>query len=197
MLAISRARCRKYSQLIVGERADHQASWSYMCVWVTWKEYAGLYLTTKSVHMLEVDTSRGERISINLDITLPRMPCDWISVDAIDSSGRVQTDVDHDLKRQRLSLKGRKIQVEVKHDVGGDEELPDHLHSDASKLPAEYCGSSLSLCSCTDCFTSLNDHYQGQAWRCVQGHAMGRKPRKAIAATVAVKFEQHTRPRAG
>lgn len=100
----------------------------------------GLYLTTKSVHMLEVDTSRGERISINLDITLPRMPCEWISVDAIDSSGRVQTEVDHDLKRQRLSAKGRKIQAETKHDVGGDEELPEHLHPDTPKLPENYCG---------------------------------------------------------
>lgn len=97
--------------------------------------------------MLEVDTSRGERISIHLDITLPRMPCEWISVDAIDSSGRVQTDVDHDLTRQRLSAKGRKIQTETKHAVGGDEELPDHLHPDSPKLPDDYCGASCFPCS--------------------------------------------------
>eukprot|EP00892_Ulva_mutabilis_P010957 jgi/Ulvmu1/8233/UM041_0043.1 len=128
----------------------------------------GLYLTTKSVHMLEVDTSRGERININLDITFPRMPCDWISVDAIDSSGRVQTKVDHDLKRQRLSAKGRRIQAQAKHEVSGGEELPDRLHPDTPKLPDDYCGSCYGADSkegaCCNSCADVREAYQTKGW---------------------------------
>lgn len=140
--------------------------------------FPGLYLTSKTVHKLEVDTSRGERITINvrslvdpkrryrtilgvlsfpenvypggcegkavlqLDITLPRMPCDWVSVDAVDASGRVQSAIEHEVFRQRLSARGRKVQGTELHEVGPKNgTLPEHLKPDAVKLPDDYCGS--------------------------------------------------------
>jgi endoplasmic reticulum-Golgi intermediate compartment protein 3 len=102
----------------------------------------GLYLSTKTVHHLGVDTSRGETINVKLDITFPRMPCDWLSVDAIDASGKIQTKVDHTLFHQRLNSRGRPFDAVQKLDVGRlDEKLPDHLHPEKQALPADYCGS--------------------------------------------------------
>ena len=65
-----------------------------------------------------------------------------MSIVALDVSGRVQTNIDHDLSRERLNLRGVVISSVEKHDVGADgSELPQHLHPDTSPLPEGYCGS--------------------------------------------------------
>ena len=46
-----------------------------------------LYLTTNTVHEMSVDTSRGEKLHINLNVTFPSMPCSVISLDTMDISG--------------------------------------------------------------------------------------------------------------
>ena len=42
-------------------------------------------------------------------MTFPRMPCSWLSVDAMDISGEVQLEVDHDVYKRRLSADGRAL----------------------------------------------------------------------------------------
>lgn len=60
-------------------------------------------------HELVVDTSRGEQIQIFLDVTFPRMPCSWTSLDVMDVSGDLHLDVDHEVFKVRLDAKGRPI----------------------------------------------------------------------------------------
>lgn len=137
-------------------------------------------MTTQKVHKLEVDTSRGEVITMKVrgrqhscsslcqgpaeirsaiadlaprlrmrrfsgmqvDLTFPRLPCEWLSIIALDVSGRVQSNIDHDLNRQRLTNRGRPIAETEKHGVGASaDELPHHLHPDTPPLPKDYCGS--------------------------------------------------------
>lgn len=87
------------------------------------------------------DGCEGKAV-LQLDITLPRMPCDWVSVDAVDASGRVQSAIEHEVFRQRLSARGRKVQGTELHEVGPKNgTLPEHLKPDALKLPDDYCGS--------------------------------------------------------
>lgn len=76
-----------------------------------------LYLTTNSVHELTVDTSRGEKISINFDVTFPKVPCAWLSLDAMDISGELHLDLDHDVYKQRLAANGSPVKTAEKHNV--------------------------------------------------------------------------------
>jgi hypothetical protein len=39
-------------------------------------------------------------------MTFPRVPCSWLSIDAMDISGEVQLEVDHDVYKRRLSATG-------------------------------------------------------------------------------------------
>lgn len=41
---------------------------------------------------LFVDTSRNEKMRINLDMTFPRMPCAYLSLDVMDVSGEKEND---------------------------------------------------------------------------------------------------------
>uniref|UniRef100_A0A7S0LUE1 Endoplasmic reticulum vesicle transporter C-terminal domain-containing protein n=1 Tax=Cryptomonas curvata TaxID=233186 RepID=A0A7S0LUE1_9CRYP len=68
-----------------------------------------LYLSTTTVHELSVDTSRGEKLQINFDVTFPRMPCSIISLDTMDISGEQHLDVTHEVYKQRLDEIGNAI----------------------------------------------------------------------------------------
>jgi hypothetical protein len=55
---------------------------------------------------LFVDTSRGERLLINVDVTFLAMPCAYLSIDAMDVAGEQQFDVMHNMAKERLSKEG-------------------------------------------------------------------------------------------
>jgi hypothetical protein len=80
----------------------------------------GIYVKVRTASELSVDTSRGETLEIHVDVTLPRMPCSWVSVDVMDVSGEVHIDVEHDLFKQRLDGAGQPLAEfdPVKHHVG-------------------------------------------------------------------------------
>ncbi|SPP75997.1 endoplasmic reticulum-Golgi intermediate compartment protein 3 [Drosophila guanche] len=58
---------------------------------------------------LFVDTTRGHKLRINLDVTLHNLACNYISLDAMDSSGDTHLRVDHDIFKHRLDLKGEPL----------------------------------------------------------------------------------------
>ncbi len=53
-----------------------------------------------------------------LDVTFPGLPCGWLSLDAMDVSGELELDVDHDIFRKRLDSSGKPISEGEKHEVG-------------------------------------------------------------------------------
>jgi hypothetical protein len=46
-----------------------------------------LYLNVQTDHQLSVDTTRGEKLQINFNVSFHRMPCSIISLDTMDISG--------------------------------------------------------------------------------------------------------------
>jgi hypothetical protein len=52
-----------------------------------------LYLHAVTETTLRVDTSRGETLRINFDVTFPALQCSIISLDAMDISGQEHLDV--------------------------------------------------------------------------------------------------------
>jgi len=71
------------------------------------------YMTPTTVDHLNVDTTRGERIRINLNITFPSMPCAGLSIVAMDVAGDQQIDVVSNIIKTRRTLAGEKIAVEM------------------------------------------------------------------------------------
>lgn len=67
------------------------------------------YMTPTLTEELYVDTTRGHKLRINLDITLHNLACNYISLDAMDSSGDTHLRVDHDVFKHRLDLNGEPL----------------------------------------------------------------------------------------
>ncbi|EGG17141.1 endoplasmic reticulum-golgi intermediate compartment protein 3 [Cavenderia fasciculata] len=66
-------------------------------------------MTTETHHELFVDTTRGEKLRINMDVVFHHLPCAFLSLDAMDVSGDHQFDVAHNIFKKRLSPTGMPI----------------------------------------------------------------------------------------
>ena len=43
------------------------------------------YMNTEIISELQVDNSRGRKMAINIDITMNKMPCNYFSIDAMET----------------------------------------------------------------------------------------------------------------
>lgn len=59
---------------------------------------------------LFVDLTRNQKLTINLNVTFAHLPCDLMSVDAMDVSGEHQNDVVKGLRKIRLNSKGEIVE---------------------------------------------------------------------------------------
>lgn len=64
------------------------------------------YLTTVTVHQMAVDHTQGETLPIHINMTFPALPCQILSVDAIDMSGKHEVDLDTNIWKLRLHKDG-------------------------------------------------------------------------------------------
>ena len=64
------------------------------------------YLTPVVSDHLYVDTTRGDRIRVNVNITFPSMPCAGLNLVAMDVAGEQQIDVVNNVIKTRMSLDG-------------------------------------------------------------------------------------------
>ncbi|KAJ6801006.1 putative endoplasmic reticulum-Golgi intermediate compartment protein 3 [Iris pallida] len=89
------------------------------------------YLTTYTVHQMSVDLKRGETLPIHINITFPSLPCEVLSVDAIDMSGKHEVDLDTNIWKLRLNKEGHIIGTEFLTDlVEKEHSHSDHKHAD-------------------------------------------------------------------
>ncbi|XP_050219276.1 uncharacterized protein LOC126669769 [Mercurialis annua] len=100
------------------------------------------YLSTYTLHQMSVDLKRGETLPIHINITFPSLPCDVLSVDAIDMSGKHEVDLDTNIWKLRLNSYGHIVGteylsdlVEKEHAAHKHDEDKDHEDSD-SKINA-------------------------------------------------------------
>jgi len=84
---------------------------------------------------LVVDKSRGEKVTVKMNVTFARVPCYLLSLDVMDISGETQRDITHNILKTRLTDAG----VPVPSAISGElrNEL-DRLNEQKSK---NYCGS--------------------------------------------------------
>ena len=62
------------------------------------------YMKIEVDQELFVDLTRNQQFGINLNLTLPRLPCYLLSIDATDVSGAVSDHVSKSIKKIRLKL---------------------------------------------------------------------------------------------
>ena len=73
------------------------------------------YLTPRRVTTMGVDVTRDELLRINLDMTFPGLPCQIISLDALDASGKHEADIGGELHKQRIGRDGRVLGMYESH----------------------------------------------------------------------------------
>ncbi|KAG2071369.1 endoplasmic reticulum-derived transport vesicle ERV46 [Suillus decipiens] len=82
-----------------------------------------------------VDRSRGQKLSVRLNVTFPHVPCYLLSLDVMDISGERQRHVSHNVLKKRITKTGMDIPASREQD----------LRNEVDKLAEQrangYCGS--------------------------------------------------------
>ncbi|CAK5270341.1 unnamed protein product [Mycena citricolor] len=82
-----------------------------------------------------VDKSRGERLTVKMNVTFPRVPCYLLSLDVMDISGETQRDITHNILKARLQADGSAVPAAVTSELSNE---VDRLNTARG---ADYCGS--------------------------------------------------------
>ncbi|KAJ7781802.1 Sec1-like protein [Mycena maculata] len=82
-----------------------------------------------------VDKSRGEKLTVRMNITFPRVPCYLLSLDVMDISGETQRGLTHNILKARLDSTGTPVPNAVSSELSNDIEK-----MNSAKDP-NYCGS--------------------------------------------------------
>ncbi|GBG75102.1 hypothetical protein CBR_g19615 [Chara braunii] len=98
------------------------------------------YITPYEVQEMKVDVTRGEELRIHVNITFPSLPCQVLSLDALDMSGKHEVDLDTNIFKIRLDRYGREYHAEMVTDL--NEKRP-HGHNHDEDENQEPIHSSL------------------------------------------------------
>ncbi|CAN6899206.1 unnamed protein product [Brassica oleracea var. botrytis] len=127
-----------------------------------------LYLHSVTETKLVVDTSRGETLRINFDMTFPALACSILSVDAMDISGELHLDVKHDVIKRRLDSHGNIIESRQDGIGAAKIEKPLQKHGGRLEHNETYCGSCYGAeAEEHDCCNSCEDvreAYRKKGW---------------------------------
>lgn len=127
-----------------------------------------LYVYSSKETKLVVDTSRGDRLRINFDVTFPHIACSLLAVDTMDVSGEQHYDIRHDISKKRLDPVGNTIDSR-KDGVGGPKiERPLQKHGGRLDHNEKYCGSCFgaeeSDDQCCNTCDEVRDAYRKKGW---------------------------------
>ncbi|KAH8998634.1 Sec1 family-domain-containing protein [Lactarius akahatsu] len=124
-----------------------------------------------------VDRSRGEKLTVHLNVTYPRVPCYLLSLDVVDISGELQHDISHNIVKTRLTEAGTAVPgshtAELRNDI-------DKLNEQRA---AGYCGSCYGgeppESGCCNSCDAVREAYTRKGWsfgnpssieQCVEEH---------------------------
>ncbi|CAO3645856.1 unnamed protein product [Mucor hiemalis] len=122
------------------------------------------YTTPTWKPSLVVDPSRKEKMSINFNVTFPRMPCYMLSVDIMDETGEHSSGYSQDVTKVRLDLSGEQIEL------GETMKMGDHTKGVSKALSVnDECGScygakSLRDDGCCNSCQEVREAYVKAGW---------------------------------
>lgn len=109
-----------------------------------------------------VDRSRGQKLSVKLNVTFPHVPCYLLSLDVLDISGEQQRDISHNIMKKRLTKAG--------DDVVGIRtgELRNDIDKLAEQRGPDYCGSCYGgtepPSGCCNSCEDVRQAYSNKGW---------------------------------
>ncbi|GJJ13185.1 hypothetical protein Clacol_007436 [Clathrus columnatus] len=120
-------------------------------------DYLRVHLDTSIV----VDKSRGEKLTVHMNITFPHVPCYLLSLDVVDISGEQQRDVTHNVMKTRLDPQGNAI-GDIAAQLGSD------LDKAVAGRGADYCGSCYGgiepASGCCNTCEEVRQAYVNRGW---------------------------------
>lgn len=127
-----------------------------------------LYLFSATETKLIVDTSRGERLRVNFDVTFPHLACSLVSVDTMDVSGEQHYDITHDIVKTRIDSTGNVIGSR-QDGVGAPKiERPLQRHGGRLEQGESYCGSCFGAektdDQCCNSCEEVQEAYRNRGW---------------------------------
>uniref|UniRef100_A0A7G3AGZ8 Endoplasmic reticulum-Golgi intermediate compartment protein 3 n=2 Tax=Lutzomyia longipalpis TaxID=7200 RepID=A0A7G3AGZ8_LUTLO len=92
------------------------------------------YLTPNVSEELFVDTTRSHKLQINLDIVVPKISCNYLSVDAMNTAGEQHLHIEHSIYKRRIDLNG--------NNITGDEPVKELITTAKDKIAEKVVSSS-------------------------------------------------------
>ncbi|KAF7803706.1 endoplasmic reticulum-Golgi intermediate compartment protein 3-like [Senna tora] len=129
-----------------------------------------LYLYTVTETKLLVDTSRGETLHINFDVTFPAVRCSILSLDAMDISGEQHLDIRHNIVKKRIDASGNVIESRPDGIGAPKIERPLQRHGGRLEHNEQYCGSCFgaeelqSDDQCCNSCEEVREAYKKKGW---------------------------------
>lgn len=105
------------------------------------------YLTPTLSEELFVDTSRGSKLRINLDIIVPTISCDLLSIDAMDTTGEQHLQIEHNIFKRRLDLNGKPIEDPQRTDITDTKALSKTTAKTLESTTEKICGDCYGAAS--------------------------------------------------
>ncbi|CAO1434424.1 unnamed protein product [Diamesa hyperborea] len=122
------------------------------------------YLTPNVTEELFVDTTRNHKLKINLDFLIPQISCDYLSLDAQDSTGEQHLHIEHNIYKRRISLEGHPIEEPKKEDIQQTTKKMNVTEVEAKPICGScYGAESNSTHCCTTC-QDVIDAYREKRW---------------------------------
>lgn len=126
------------------------------------------YLTPQLGEELFVDTTRGHKLKINLDLIIPTISCDYLSLDAMDSTGEQHLHIEHNIFKRRLNLDGHPIEDAKKEDIQTSTKQVNETTQASKELGVPVCGSCYGAQSndthCCNSCQDVIDAYREKKW---------------------------------
>lgn len=133
------------------------------------------YLTPQLQEELFVDTTRSHKLKINLDIVVPTISCDYLSLDAMDSTGEQHLHIEHNIFKRRLTLQGDAIEEPKKEDIQSstsakklNETIQTSSTEKSKEKEAPVCGSCYGAghndTHCCQTCQDVIDAYRDKKW---------------------------------
>eukprot|EP01032_Pedospumella_encystans_P023175 gene23175-26239_t len=114
------------------------------------------FLKTETVDHLYVNGTRTNKLHVDFDISFHDIPCNLLSVDAMDDTGVPQKDAVHEIYKHKLSVAGEKQGFPERQELGNtvrtEAELEDLVKSQSADLVKQGAILKEQIGACGNCY---------------------------------------------
>ena len=124
------------------------------------------FWSVQEKHELFVDTDVGGDLDITINITFPGVPCDLITIDAVDSFGEFQQDMDKKTTKHRVDGDSLQLIEQAPHltDSKKVATVPTDENGAAKKDCASCYGAEVHPGQCCNTCQDVQNAYQVRGW---------------------------------